>query len=187
MRALAALARVQSHVGLRLSERCDVHMDRATGSKSAGPVLQVLQSAFDKDDKVIDSENKSVNDFLESQKQAMVENALSSWLLLANSRLRLALVDCPESMLIILKLPELEKFRSKCNEILLNIVRDGPCAAKVWNEVQTRGDVSIAFQLLSVGDGTVKARACATIKSLCTPKIPGQAPRVALVSLSMHP
>merc|ERR1712167_197371 len=67
----------------------------------------------------------------------------------------------------------------KCTDILLNIVRDGPCAALAWNEVQTKGDFNIAFKLLSIGDATVKARACATIKSLCTPKIPGQAPRVS--------
>ena len=65
----------------------------------------------------------------------------------------------------------------------MNIVRDGPCAALVWNEVQAKGDFSVGFKLLSIGDATVKARACATIKSLCTPKIPGQAPRVSAKQL----
>ena len=181
MRALAALCTGSEACRTAVvREGCLTYMDRTTGSKSAGPVLQVLQTAFGNSEEAGENEDGSVNAFIESQKRMMVENALSIVSAVGNdSRLRLALVDCPESMLIILKLPELINFQSKCNEILLNIVRDGPCAAKVWNEVQTRGDVGVAFQLLSVGDGTVKARACATIKSLCTPKIPGQAPRVS--------
>ena len=127
------------------------------------------------------------DDFIQSQKQNTVQNAIALVKAIANdSRLRLALVDCQESMSIILRLPDVngnKELKVKCTDILLNIVRDGPCAALVWNEVQTKGDFNIAFKLLSIGDATVKARACATIKSLCTPKIPGQAPRVSAKQL----
>ena len=127
------------------------------------------------------------DDFIQSQKQNTVQNAIALVKAIANdSRLRLALVDCQESMSIILRLPDVngnKELKVKCTDILLNSVRDGPCAALVWNEVQTKGDFNIAFKLLSIGDATVKARACATIKSLCTPKIPGQAPRVSAKQL----
>eukprot|EP00505_MAST-04D_sp_SCG-Rhode-Island_P004101 Stramenopile-MAST_4_protein_4101 len=186
MRALAALS--VSSGACRTAvvrEGCLTFLDRASGKKSAGPVLQVLSAALADSPEMPSpalSNSSSANDvgeFVKQQKLDALENALTIVACVGkDSRLRLALVDCPESMRIILKLPELP-FKSKSNDILLNIVRDGPCAALVWNEVHSSGDVGVAFQLLSVGDGTVKARACVTIKSMCTPKIPGQAPRVS--------
>jgi hypothetical protein len=207
MKALAALATSSEPCRTAIvREGCLTFLDHATNRKSAGPVLKVLDHSIDGGkingkkidlNKGLESSNNNSNsngggdggadDFIQSQKQNTVQNAIALVKAIANdSRLRLALVDCQESMSIILRLPDVngnKELKVKCTDILLNIVRDGPCAALVWNEVQTKGDFNIAFKLLSIGDATVKARACATIKSLCTPKIPGQAPRVSAKQL----
>ena len=48
----------------------------------------------------------------------------------------------------------------------------------VWNNIKAHGDINLAFELLAVGDQTIKAQACESIKALSTPAIPGQAPRI---------
>ena len=42
-------------------------------------------------------------------------------------------------------------------------------------EYQGPRDINLAFELLAVGDQTIKAQACESIKALSTPAIPGQA------------
>ena len=56
-------------------------------------------------------------------------------------------------------------------------------AAVVWHNVRQQGDINLAFELLAIGDSSIKAQACAAIKALSTPAIPGQAPQVTASEL----
>merc|ERR1719421_1433725 len=100
-------------------------------------------------------------------------------------RSRVALVDCEASMNLVLELPKTRNraLRGRAMAVVLQVVHDGSSAAVVWHNVRQQGDINLAFELLAVGDSSIKAQACAAIKALSTPAIPGQAPQVTATEL----
>merc|ERR1712166_669619 len=98
---------------------------------------------------------------------------------------RVALVDCEASMNLVLQLPKTSNraLRGRAMAVVLQVVRDGSSAAVVWHNVRQQGDINLAFELLAIGDSPIKAQACAAIKALSTPAIPGQAPQVTAAEL----
>jgi hypothetical protein len=100
-------------------------------------------------------------------------------------RTRVALVDSEASMNLILQLPKTSNraLRGRAMAVVLQVVHDGSSAAVVWHNVRQQGDINLAFELLAVGDSSIKAQACAAIKALSTPAIPGQAPQVTAAEL----
>ncbi len=100
-------------------------------------------------------------------------------------RSRMALVDCEASMNLVLELPKTRNraLRGRAMAVVLQVVHDGSSAAVVWHNVRQQGDINLAFELLAVGDSSIKAQACAAIKALSTPAIPGQAPQVTATEL----
>jgi hypothetical protein len=100
-------------------------------------------------------------------------------------RTRVALVDSEASMNLILQLPKTSnrELRGRAMAVVLQVVHDGSSAAVVWHNVRQQGDINLAFELLAVGDSSIKAQACAAIKALSTPAIPGQAPQVTAAEL----
>jgi hypothetical protein len=98
---------------------------------------------------------------------------------------RVALVDCEASMNLVLQLPKTSNraLRGRAMAVVLQVVHDGSSAAVVWHNVRQQGDINLAFELLAVGDSSIKAQACAAIKALSTPAIPGQAPQVTAAEL----
>ena len=166
----------QAGVSLGLFTR----MDAATGRRSFGPVLQIMQNLSAK----MAGEAPPQDDraaHIDAFKAAIgcVE------IIAKDPQLRITLVDSEASMHAILQLPKIAEpsIRKKAMAIVLNVVRDGGSAAIVWNNIKAHGDINLAFELLAVGDQTIKAQACESIKALSTPAIPGQAPRVSAQEL----
>ena len=179
-------------------------VDRQTGQKVIGPVLMLLAQT------VPSLEEDSTPPGVESSKTTKdgngsggtaapnEEEAIKQLTIQAADRAlycvevigrdpatRVALVDCEASMNLVLQLPKTSNraLRGRAMAVVLQVVHDGSSAAVVWHNVRQQGDINLAFELLAIGDSSIKAQACAAIKALSTPAIPGQAPQVTAAEL----
>lgn len=175
-------------------------IDRNSGQKVVGPLLMLLAQtvrALEENGQGAEGlqnappsggqkANQSEASILKQMETNTADRALYCVEVISRDpRSRMALVDCEASMNLVLQLPKTRNraLRGRAMAIVLQVTHDGSSASVVWHNVRQQGDINLAFELLAVGDSSIKAQACAAIKALSTPAIPGQAPQVTAAEL----